>query len=168
MNVELGKKNRLVQEGQLLIIGQFILKSGTWRKVPRHHITLPLFRYLLLRDNIEVVTQALNKVMNGDTDVDLSVSLGAHMYVSVKSPFKGVSIRQWFRPLRNPDNELLPGYGVFLRTSEWHILADGDDAVDDFLPQIRETERCMYTHHGQLAFIACMECNPDRAGYEYL
>ena len=168
MNVELGKKNRLVQEGQFLIIGQFIQRYGTWHKVPRHHITFPLFLYLLLRDNIEAVTQAQSKVMNGDTDIHLSVTLGAHIYISVKSPFQGVSIRQWFRPLRKPDNELLPGYGVFLRTSEWNILVNCDDAVDDFLPQLQETERCMYTHHGQLSFIACLECNPDRAGYEYL
>ena len=34
INVELGQRNRLVQEEQVLIIGQFTQSDAKWRKVP--------------------------------------------------------------------------------------------------------------------------------------
>ena len=145
-------------------IGKYNAKG---RRIARKFITFHPARYLVLRDIMEDVTTTLTQVKQGQV-ADMNFHLGYHIYVNVKSPYVGVSIRQWYRPGGNPTKDLLPGYGIFLKWDEWDTVVKTDITMNDFIPMLSETERCLDTHHGQLSYIACIECNPDKLHHEYL
>ena len=133
----------------------------------RKYITFPPPRYLSLRWRMRDITLALDDVVL-HKDVKFVEHLGSNIFVGVKSPYQGVSIRQWFRPGGNINKELVPGYGVFLKKADWSTLVETDSIINNFIPTLKDMERCIDTHHGRLSFIACPACNPDRLYYDCL
>ena len=77
-------------------------------------VSLPLKRYLLLRDEIPAVSEAMAEVdRKVKDDINLSLHIGYNYYVSVKSLFRGASLREFFLPNDALNDELKPGRGLF-------------------------------------------------------
>ena len=146
-----------------LIIGTFLHETP---HPVRQQVKLSLQKYLILRDNMNALSDSLKNMENNDSEVKCNIHLGGNFYASVTSPYKGVSIRRWFRKGSNP--KLFPGFGTFLKQKEWEDLLDVDKALDDLIPCLRQVVRCIDTHDGQLSAIGCSECNPNGLHYEWL
>lgn len=145
-----------------------------WRGKPsKNGVSLPLMRYIVLRDIMEDITDKVKNIRDGDEGVFHKYHLGGNVYASVTSPYVGVSIRKWFMAGGDGDDkskELLPGRGIFLKHREWMTLCDADDLITEFIPRIKDTVRCgdRMDHMNQLGWINCVECNPNREYMEYM
>ena len=159
-----------------------IIRSCVWKDEPRidirewgtpthptkNGVSLPLKRYLILRDNIHRISVALADLKKGGKVV-LKEHLGRNVYAHVQTPYNGVNIRQWFKPKEDGDH-LLPGKGIFLNSLEWNEFCKVDECMNDFVTELKDTVRCIdqTDHCNQLGYIACGECNPNGEFEQYL
>ena len=133
-------------------------------------VSLTLEEYLVLRDAMSDLNQALRDSVT-DKTVDVKRHLGSNAYASVVYPYRGVSLRQFYAPKGKTDleeSDLRPGNGIFLKPKQFAELCKVDECIDDLIPELKNTERCMSTHRNQLAAIDCTNCNNLRRNLEYL
>lgn len=119
----------------------------------------PLKRYLVLRDSVEALSDALWQVVEGK-DVDLKIHLGANIYASVQTPYRCVNIREWFK---DENGVKRPGHGVALNTWQWETFVAYDKQLDRVVPELKDTVRCMDAndHYNIPNALQCRECFPD-------
>jgi hypothetical protein len=148
--------------GKCMEISEFHLKKGGWLKTFKF-IRLTMQSYAALRLNLKDVSEALSDV-HADKIVNLRIHIGYNIYMTVDSPYKGVNIRQWYRQTNGDD--LRPGWGIFLKKKHWDELCDIDKTIENDVQELKLAEPCF--HSGQLSWIACEACNPDKLYQECL
>jgi hypothetical protein len=131
-------------------------------------IALPLKTYLGLRDSLKELKINFQKALK-DECVNIKIHLGANVHASIKSPFKCVHIRKWYR---NMDvNELRPGKeGVTLTYRGLRELCKIDNHIETIVPELTTTLICVeqLDHANQLGALMCNFCNPNMDNFEYL
>ena len=157
--IDLGKGVyfRVTDDG--IDIGQWWTDISGALKPTRRGVTMPLKRYVILRDSLEKLSNDLNAVCLGK-NMNSKIHLGANMFASVQSPYRCVNLRQWFQD-KNGVNR--PGNGVSLTVPMWDKFLLADAGLYTVLPRLNNTLRCMEEadHSNQLGFLKCSECNPE-------
>jgi len=163
--VELGndKKIRLAEwQGEKRVD----IRQWTPHHPTKKGISIPLHRYLILRDSINDINGAIECLQKGE-DTFFKRHLGGNVYIHVKTPYTGVDIRQWYLP--EDEKDIKPGKGIFLKINEWKELCNVNECIEDFCPELKQTVRCydQNDHMNQLGWIMCKECNPNGYYMDY-
>jgi hypothetical protein len=128
-------------------------------------ISLNVMQCLSFVDTLRLIHDDMQDLAKG-ANISSKYHIGKHSYVTINSPYKGLNIRCWYRPL--PTDDLRTGYGVFLNMREWKEMECVLRVLHDFIPEMSNMEPCSNTHDAQLSALACTHCNPDTLFYEYL
>jgi len=83
--------------------------------------------------------------------------LGAGIYASVGSEFKGVDLRRYWVP----EEQMLPiptRNGIFLSLAQWNSLKQKIPKLLAAHPELNSAEECF--HANQMGYIDCKECMP--------
>ena len=119
------------------------------KRVPtKKGISLPLHRWKMFVDSLEVLDQAL------DEKREYATHLGGNVYATVKASGICVDIRQhWLPPNQT---EVVPTKkGITLRPGEYSKLKDVPSVICDFVPELNSVVPCPYRsdHMNQLGFL---------------
>jgi hypothetical protein len=157
--IELGKSTYFQAVDDGIDIRQWWITQSGALKPSRRGVTMPLKRYVMLRDSLKELSNSLKDVCLG-RNVNLKIHLGANMFASVQSPYRCVNLRQWFQDTNGVNR---PGNGVSLTVALWDKFLLADAGLYSILPELNNTLRCMEEadHGNQLGFLKCSECNPD-------
>ena len=99
------------------------------------------------------------KLRDGE-DVDFMKHIGGGVYVTVKSGFECVNLRQYFLPPGN-EKEVPTRQGIALRLPEWDRLLEHMDAIRMTSKEIEDAKQCFLSddHMNIMGWINCRECN---------
>ena len=123
-------------------------------------VSLPTLRWVALAFATDLVDQAIKDV-TGQKDVDFEYHLGKNVYVSVKSPYRLVDIRQRFV---DAEGVLRPTKrGLKLKLQTWTSLKAAIQEIKEAVPETSVILPCFLDddHQNQQGYINCPECNPN-------
>ena len=113
----IGGYKYLVFLGKRGIVEDILLKEWDGKKVLNQGVKMNLSKFVVLLHHVEVLNQAMKKIMEGAKDVKSQIHMGSTMYATCNSPFKSISIRIW---KTNISGELFPlKDGICLKPKEW-------------------------------------------------
>ena len=121
------------------------------------------YRWAAFRTVIEDVNKAVKDMMDGDNNVNVRLHIGAANYVCVKSGFRCVDFRTFYRPYDAKASEIKPSRkGVALRLDEWENLCSIIDIIHATYPSLQSAQPCYAgdDHMNQIGWLECAECHP--------
>ncbi len=92
-------------------------------------------------------------------DVDVQLHVSGPIFLSMKSPYTNINIRQWFMK----DGEKRPTKrGVVLRCAAWKRLFGLETKMETCLPVLKGVLPCYFSddHANQMGALECPECYP--------
>ena len=115
-------------------------------------------RWVSLLRMHHLVEDAIEDMKNGK-DVDAMFHVSGPIFLTMKSPYTTVNIRQWFMK----DGVKLPTKkGVVLRHAGWKRLFGLETKMETCLPVLKGELPCYFSadHANQMGAMECPECTP--------
>ena len=120
-------------------------------------LTLSISAFSKLVSNMEDVKAAVEQ-MREKKEVDLNLHLGGKVYVRVRTPYLGVSVRLFFVL----NGQILPSkYGLMIKLKHFDKFASSVKQLSEMFPTIAMTENiCELSHDNQESLFSCKFCTP--------
>ena len=113
----IGAKRYLIFHVENGIVENVFIKEWDGKKVTNKGVQLNVSKLVVMMHYGEVMTNEVEKIINGEAEVDKKMHIGGGMYLTSTSPYKTVGIRRW---KKNNANELYPtSEGISLKINEW-------------------------------------------------
>lgn len=130
------------------------------RKIPtKKGVALNLSRWLLLEEKKDEIDNMFMKTQSAEEEQAYTVHLGGVVYVTVDPKFPTVDIRHFWQP-SNVDKPIPTRKGVALNKQKWKRLCDTIQIMREFVPELKTTCVCYYSHPNELEALSCKECYP--------
>ena len=133
-------------------------EDGT--RATKKGVSLPLTRWKILTNNINVLSEALDKEERAELTSAVSLHLGGGQYAGVMPHYSVVDLRQYFM---TEDGEVKPTRkGVTLNRNEWENLIASLSEISAVLPEMALVSSCLQRddHQNQEGALRCRECHP--------
>ena len=101
----IGGKRYLIFHGENSLVKNIFIKEWDGKKVTNKGVQLIVSRLVVMMHYGEVMTNEVEKIINGDAQVDKKMHIVGGMYLTSTSPCKTVGIRKC---KKNNSNELYP------------------------------------------------------------
>ena len=115
-------------------------------------------RWVSLLRTRQMVEETFQDIKDGK-DVDACFHVSGPIFLSMKSPYTNVNIRQWFMKdgVKRPTKK-----GVVLRCAGWQRLFGLETKMETCLPVLKGVLPCYFSadHANQQGALDCHECNP--------
>ena len=106
-------------------------------------VSLPLARWKTLINNLDMLSEALDKEERGELTEETSLHLGGGQYASVKPGYRHIDLRQFWIPDES-SGELRPTRkGVTLKRAEWDKLLAVISEINASIPELATVETCL-------------------------
>jgi hypothetical protein len=121
-------------------------------------IALSPQRWVSLLRLSELVKETAQDIKEGK-DVDAEFHVSGPIFLTMKSPFHTINIRQWFMKdgIKRPSTK-----GIVLHLSQWEKLLRLETKMETCLPLLKGMLPCYFSkdHASQIGGLECTECNP--------
>ena len=148
----IGAKRYLIFHGENGIVENIFIMEWDGKKVTNKGVQLNVSKLVVMMHYGEVMTNEVEKIIKGESEVDKKMHIGGGMYLTSTSPYKTMGIRRW---KKNNANELYPrSDGISLKINEWR----------ECLKYVKK----MYSEKIELyTYIPCI-IQPDKADHNHL
>ena len=129
-------------------------------------IALTPGRWKLLTMYTEQIDEAMQSFLD-DRPTALSLHLGGNVYLTLKTGYPCVDIRQFY--MAEGETEIrATKRGIALKFAEYEKLKTCIEDLKTYIPELEDVIPCCFSsyHSNQLTWYACPECCPNQMGQD--
>ena len=91
----IGGQKYLIFWGKKGFITDIYIKEFANGKVINESVQLNISKMLVILNYVDYMKEPIQRINNGEKDVNIKYHIGAGYHISCNSPYKNVEIRQW-------------------------------------------------------------------------